>query len=415
MKTTKDPRWFEKLSLPMRLRVELEAAATKKEGEEALRAKQLEQEEQAIYEAKLLEKKDVSQAAVAVDHGAALKIVQLPFGLSLFDEDALRAAYRKIKVVASADRDRTKNRVALIEHIAARGSKRMKHVDADWRALATLRSSFVNFGEVLDLIEAELTLADDPVNVMLPPLLLNGAPGCGKTFFAQKLADFFGTGFLRVSLETSQNSAELVGTAEHWSNTQPGRLFDKLIDGDHINPVVLIDEVDKSGGHDAYRADKALYALLERESAKQWCDASFPALKLDASHVIWVLTANDASLIPAPLRSRMRQFDIPTLSAHAARQLVRTLYRQEIERHPRHDLEPELAIAHCDVLRLYSPRELVRLCHALVACVVLAGRREVTLDDLKKTGALDGRLVDFERFVSDVERRTGRTREWTRQ
>ena len=268
---------------------------------------------------------------------------------------------------------------------------------------------------MLDLIEAELTLADGAGDMLLPPLLLNGSPGCGKTFFAQSLAEFFGTGFLRVSLETSQNSAELVGTAEHWSNTQPGRLFDTLIDGEHINPVVLIDEVDKSGGLDAYRADKALYALLEREAARQWRDASFPALKLDASHVIWVLTSNDAGLIPAPLRSRMRQFDIPKLDAHAGRQLARSLYRQEVTRYPRHALEPELAIGHCDVLRSYSPREMVRLCHALVARLVLEGRREVTFDDLTKTGALDGRLIEFERLVTDFERSVGCNLEWKKQ
>ena len=208
-------------------------------------------------------------------------------------------------------------------------------------------------------------------------------------------------------METAKTAAELTGTAERWSNTQPGRLFDKLIDGDHINPVVLLDEVDKSGGHDSHRADKALYSLLERESAKQWSDLSFPALKLDTSHVVWGLTSNDARLISAPLRSRMQRFDIPPLDPHAARQLVRVLYCHEVERHPDFDLEPELAIAHCDVLRCFSPREIVRLVHALVALVTMGDRRHVTLDDLRSVGALDGRLVEFERrFDKRIEWKT---------
>ena len=267
-----------------------------------------------------------------------------------------------------------------------------------------MRDTFANFDAVLDVIEAELTLGeagDTEEGYVLPPLLLNGAPGCGKTYFAEQLSTFFGSGFLQMSMETAQTAAELVGTAEHWSNTQPGRLFNILIDGDYINPVVLLDEVDKVGGSHSNRADKALYALLERKTAKRWSDSSIPLLKLDVSHVIWVLTSNDARQIPAPLRSRMRQFDIPPMGPHAARQLVRKLYRDEVARYPKWDLEPELHIAHCDVLRQFSPRQLVGMIHALVAQLARAERRHVTYDDLRAVGALDGRLVEFERVFGD--------------
>jgi ATP-dependent Lon protease len=398
-------RWFEKIMLPVQLRRELVSEA-QAENQAAETRRRLEMEWQKTAD-------EAAERRAAFPMGPPVE--SLIFGtlprrgpgvdIELFDRDALTAAYRKVKKVSTADRDRTKNRVALLEHIASRGNTRWELRRSDWReALAQLREAFPNFEAVLDLIEAELTLGeavDTEEGYVLPPILLNGAPGCGKTYFAEQLSTFFGTGFLQMSMETAQTAAELVGTAEHWANTQPGRLFDLLIDGNYINPVVLLDEVDKVGGYHANPADKALYALLERKTAKRWSDASLPLLKLDVSHVIWVLTSNDACRIPVPLRSRMRQFDIPPMTPHAARQLVRKLYREEVARYANLDLEPELHIAHCDVLRQFSPRQLVGMIHALVAQLARAERRHVTYDDLRAVGALDGRLVEFERTFGD--------------
>ena len=399
------PRWFESLVLPPDVMDEMRAAVEAEEDRAELAAREVRERERDLCSAASSDPAASLRFGYLHDYACGLRV-------QLLDERTVRTAYRKIKTVGIADKERTISRIAQLEHIASRGCARVKYLDPNWSgSLAELRRSFANFGAVLDLIEAELELAyrsSSGEGVFLPPLLLNGPPGCGKTFFAQNLAEFFQTGFVRISMESAQTAAEINGTAEHWSNTQPGRIFDKLIEGDHINPVVLLDEVDKSGGYESHRADKALYSLLERESAKQWSDLSFPALKLDTSHIVWLLTSNDARSIPSPLRSRMQQFDIPPLNAHAARQLVRTLYRKEVQQHPDFDLDPELAIAHCDVLRCFSPREIVRLTHALVARVAMADRRHVTLDDLRSVGALDGRLVEFERHF-------GRLIEWTTQ
>jgi ATP-dependent Lon protease len=345
------PRWFMALTLPKRVMNEMLAAVNASESE----AFEKRQQEHDLEEANRRE--NLKSPAGPKDD----LVIRYPWSLlggdlsQLYDEQQLRNAYQKIKTVASADREKTKNRVALIEHIAARGSFRKNQSPVDWAPkLQSLRESFANFSSVIDVIEAELTLADrrpDGTGIALPPLLLNGPPGCGKTFFAEHLANLFDTSFLRISMETAQSSSDLSGSAEFWANTQPGRLFDRLIDHDHINPVVLLDEVDKAGGSMNYRADRSLYTLLERETARRWSDLSFPALQLDASHVIWVLTSNDARQIAAPLRSRMQHFDIAPLDASSARRLTRTLYRQEVTKYPQLDLDPELEIGHCDVMR----------------------------------------------------------------
>ncbi len=409
------PRWFMSLTLPKAVMNAMMVEVVAREAE----ARQRRQEQHDAQEA-AAEREPKPPAKPGDDLVFGYPFSFLESGLArLFDQEDLRDTYTKAKTVATADRDKTKNRIALIEHIAARGSFRKHGIPRNWKvSLASLRESFASFARVIDVVEAELTLTEKRGNgssIAMPPLLLNGPPGCGKTYFAEQLAKFFDTSFMRISMETAQSSSALAGSAEFWSNTQPGRLFDRLIDGDHINPVVLLDEIDKAGGSEYYRADKALYALLERETARSWSDLSFPALKLDTSHVIWILTSNDAMHIAPPLRSRMQQFDIAPLDAVAARRLVRTLYRQEAERFPELDLETELAIAHCDVMRTFSPREIVRLCHALVARLALTGRRQISLDDLKVTGALDGQLVDFERHLQRFERLMELSVEWRRQ
>ena len=138
MKAQKDFRWFERLTLPVRVRGELQVDAAKREHAQAARVRRAKREAEARFDAEQDARREPPPvAAPAVDHGAALKIGRLTDGVVLFDEEALRAAYRKIKTVATADRERTKSRVALIEHIATRG---LPAVKADRCRLADLPS-----------------------------------------------------------------------------------------------------------------------------------------------------------------------------------------------------------------------------------------------------------------------------------
>ena len=394
-------RWFEALALPTKLKETLSREAD--EALERWRQQMAPQVEAGMAADEVAMKLTASVRPDAQMCIGSPKLKGRGRRITLIEPAVIRLLHDRMTAVGLADKQRRENLVKTIQHVAARGPQRIVHRRRDWQsALTQLRSAHANFAPVLDLIEMELTLAGPRLPVVLPPLLLNGPPGCGKTFFAQHLAAFFGTGFERISMETAQTAAELSGTAAHWGNTQPGRLFNRLIDFDHANPVFLLDEIDKAGGYESHRSDKALYALLERESARQWADASLPDLVLDASHVIWLLTSNDARLIPAPLRSRMAQFDIQPLRAHEARQLVRLLFRQEVERYPHLGLNPELAIAHCDVLRVHSPRVLTRFVHELVAQLAKEGRREVELSDLEAIGALGAVLVEFGRHFDGL-------------
>ena len=390
-------RWFEDLELPIEVQTRLtrEADAI----DELL--------DQEATEARLAHERARELIAASAPAGTPSHAVE--FGrpelsgrgplARLFKEGVVEAAYRKVIAVGVSDKASQAQHLKKMKHIIDRGAVRRLHRPRAWqKTLAALKAAHTNFAAVLELIEEELVLSGTKRPIVLPPILLNGPPGCGKTFFAQHLAEFFQTGFVRVSMETAQTSAQLTGTAAHWSNTKPGQLFEQLVDGDYGNPVFLLDEIDKAGGYESHRADKALYGLLERKSAEQWADTSLPELTMDVSHVIWLLTSNDARQIPGPLRSRMRQFDIQPLGPHEARQLVRVLYRQEVRRYQHLRLNPELPIAHCDVMRGYSPRVIARHVHSLVARLAKERRADVTLADLAGTGALGDRLVELDRW-----------------
>lgn len=182
--------------------------------------------------------------------------------------------------------------------------------------IAKFRADFQNFCDAIDYLEIELALAAAlPVEEFrVPPILLHGAPGIGKTFMCSRLAETLGVSFEKVTAGGVQGPFVLVGTSSHWSNTHPGRVFELLARDSQAVAVLLIDEVDKLPHDDRHPFVPALLELLEGESARTFRDESV-GVAFDASRLIVVMTANDVGKIPAPLRSRAQEFEIETPGA----------------------------------------------------------------------------------------------------
>src|SRR5689334_2263743 len=167
-----------------------------------------------------------------------------------------------------------------------------------------------NFGEVIDDLKKFLALAvSGNEAVHFTPILLIGEPGLGKTYFARKLADALATGFEFVSMNSLTAGWVLTGASAGWHNARPGKVAQTLIDGDFANPVVVLDEVDKAGGDHRYDPMGALYTLLERDTAVHFKD-EFIDVDMDASHILWIATANDETAIPEPILNRMNVYVI---------------------------------------------------------------------------------------------------------
>ena len=146
--------------------------------------------------------------------------------------------------------------------------------------------------------------------VQLPPLLLLGRPGGGKSLFGRRLGEELGIGTYRVD-GTGDAGASLGGTERRWYTAEPCRAFMAMARFGQANPLLLIDEVDKA----PTRADygnlwNSLIPLAERETARRYPD---PALQveIDASNICVVCTANDLDRLPAPLVDRLTVVTFP--------------------------------------------------------------------------------------------------------
>jgi ATP-dependent Lon protease len=190
-----------------------------------------------------------------------------------------------------------------------------------------------NFVNVVDDLRKHLALAvAGNEAVQFTPILLLGEPGLGKTYFAKRLAQALGTGFDFVSMSSLTAGWVLSGASAQWHNARPGRVAQTLIEGEYANPVVVLDEVDKAGGDSRYDTMGALYALLERDTAAHFKD-EFIDLDMDASHILWVATANDESAIPEPILNRMNVYSIERPDADGARRIALAVYHEILDAH----------------------------------------------------------------------------------
>jgi ATP-dependent Lon protease len=248
-------------------------------------------------------------------------------------------------------------------------------------AVDNLYAASPNFGQVVDDLRKFLALAvagDEAVQ--FTPMLLLGEPGLGKTYFAKRLAQALATGFEFVSMSSLTAGWVLTGASSQWHNARPGKVAQTLIEGEYANPVVVLDEVDKAGGDARYDPMGALYGLLERDTAVHFKD-EFIDVDMDASHILWVATANDESSIPEPILNRMNVYEIERPDADGSRMIALAVYREILDAH-RWPFPPEPSEAVLEKLVAIPPRDMRKLLLDAFGTAQLAGRDQLLPEDV---------------------------------
>lgn len=263
------------------------------------------------------------------------------------------------------------------------GRRRLVTID-DVSRVSALRERFPNFEEAIQLIEGAVALAArTPQRILhLPPLLLLSEPGVGKTTFAQAVAKALGTPMSKISFAQASTGWVLGGLDLSWRGGKPGRIFDMLVRGDVANPLVLCDEIDKARGDTQYDPIGALYDLLERQSARAFEDEAVP-IPLDASHIVWVLTANDLRNIPEPILSRCEIVTVRRPTGTHAAQVAASIYALLRESVAGASTFPT-TLPETVIERLVDlpPRDLMRTLVQGMRAAALRGAYELSPDDL---------------------------------
>jgi ATP-dependent Lon protease len=215
-----------------------------------------------------------------------------------------------------------------------------EQLDSDHAGLEDVKDRIVEYIAVKKL-RVERGISEDKRSGAI--LTLIGPPGTGKTSIGESIAKATGREFVRMSLGGVRDEAEIRGHRRTYIGALPGRLVRALRDAGTMNPVIMLDEVDKVGADWRGDPSAALLEVLDPAQNHSFRD-HYLDLELDLSQVMFIATANVADTIPGPLLDRMEviRFDGYTTSEKVA--IARGyLWPRQVERNGLRPAEVEIS------------------------------------------------------------------------
>ena len=263
-------------------------------------------------------------------------------------------------------------------------------LDADHYGLETVKERILDFLAVRKLTTAAGTTTRAQI------LCLVGPPGVGKTSLGRSVATAMERTFVRVSLGGVRDEAEIRGHRRTYIGAMPGRLINAMKQAGTVNPVILLDEIDKLAAD--YRGDPAaaMLEVLDPEQNHAFVD-HFLDLPYDLSKALFITTANYGQQIPRPLRDRMEMIEVSGYTEAEKVEIGRRyLLRRQIESH---GLKPDTVEISGKLWRKlvqdYTREAGVRGLDREVAAVCRKVARDVVRGKTEKVRLTEARLADY--------------------
>ena len=229
------------------------------------------------------------------------------------------------KELSDADRDYLR----FLQKVEAAPPLRRRCVAPAPSVFLDLVARFPNFAQPLQFLAEQAAIAALRAEARFDfmPLLLTGPAGVGKTHFVMALAKVLATSTEVLSMASQSCGFALAGMDRGWSTARAGLVFNALLHGETMSPIIVLDELDKANLEGRSDPLGPLYTLLEPRSASEFRD-EFAGFPVDASQVLWLATANDSMRVPVPLLSRFKVFDIAPPTRAQALAIARNVYKE---------------------------------------------------------------------------------------
>lgn len=281
-----------------------------------------------------------------------------------------------------------------------------KQLDKDHYALKKPKERIEEYFAVRELLEKRGIEDKDGAKVIM---CLYGPPGVGKTSLANSVAKALKRELIRIALGGLEDVNELRGHRRTYIGAMPGRIVQGLIEAKQINPVVVLDEIDKINR--SFRGDPSavLLEILDPEQNAKFRDY-YLNFNIDLSKIIFIATANDISSIPSPLRDRMEFIELSSYTPSEKFAITQN-YLIPDER-KKHGLKPNELIIDKDACELiisdYTRESGVRNLRRKIAEICRKSVKKLLLEQIKKIHITSKNLSEFlDKKIYEVEKQNG--------
>lgn len=282
-------------------------------------------------------------------------------------------------------------------------SKQLNH---DHYALNKPKERIEEYFAVRELLEKRKIAEKDGAKVIL---CLYGPPGVGKTSLANSVSKALKRELIRIALGGLEDVNELRGHRRTYIGAMPGRITQGLIEAKQINPVIVLDEIDKLNR--SFRGDPSavLLEILDPEQNSKFRDY-YLNFNIDLSKVIFIATANDISNIPAPLRDRMEFIELSSYTPSEKFHIMKKyLVPDELKKHGLKSNELSIDDETIElIISDYTRESGVRNLRRKVAELCRKSAKKLLLENIKKVIINTKNLNEFlDKKVFEIEKNNG--------